>query len=129
MMSQKNKKIAVLVSNTGTGTNLKSIIDAINTGKINASIMAVISDTDLAPALDHAREAKVPIKICSKKEDLLSLLKNTDADYLCLAGWKQIILDEVINTYPNRILNLQNLERFLCYPSSLLLFFLKPRNK
>ncbi len=27
-------------------------------------------------------------------------------DYICLAGWKQIILDEVILAYPNRILNL-----------------------
>ena len=26
--------------------------------------------------------------------------------YICLAGWKQIILDEVILAYPNKILNL-----------------------
>jgi len=26
--------------------------------------------------------------------------------YICLAGWKQIILDEVITAFPNKILNL-----------------------
>ncbi|MDP3732982.1 MAG: phosphoribosylamine--glycine ligase, partial [Candidatus Daviesbacteria bacterium] len=48
----------------------------------------------------------LPIKICPKKEDLLLLLQKLNPDYICLAGWKQIILDEVIDAFPNRILNL-----------------------
>ena len=50
------------------------------------------------------------IEICEKKEALLPLLQklNSQKDlmYICLAGWKQIILDEVIIAYSNRILNL-----------------------
>jgi phosphoribosylglycinamide formyltransferase-1 len=33
-------------------------------------------------------------------------LQKLNPDYIALAGWKQIILDEVILAYPNRILNL-----------------------
>ena len=39
------KKLAVLISNTGTGTNLQAIIDGVQNKEINASIVIVISDT------------------------------------------------------------------------------------
>lgn len=105
MISQKNK-LVVLISNTGTGTNLQAIINGINGGKINANICVVISDTEDAPALEHAKNNNLKIEICQKKETLLSLLRAENPDYICLAGWKQIILDEVILAYPNKILNL-----------------------
>jgi len=99
------KRIAVLISNKGTGTNLQAVIDGVNFKKINAEIVAVISDTPDAPGLQRARKHKLPIKIVSKKEDLLPSLKKLEPDFICLAGWKQIILDEVIDAYPDRILN------------------------
>ena len=105
MMSQKNK-LVILISNTGTGTNLKSIIDGVNSGKIKAEITAVISDTRDALGLKHAEKNNLKIKICPKKEELLPLLQTLNPDYITLAGWKQIILDEVILAYPNKILNL-----------------------
>jgi phosphoribosylglycinamide formyltransferase 1 len=98
--------IAVLISNTGTGTNLKAIIEGVNSGKIKTTITTVICDKEDALGLQHARDNQLPIKICQKKEELLPLLKNLNPDYICLAGWKQIILDEVINAFPNKILNL-----------------------
>ncbi|MBI2597191.1 hypothetical protein HYW41_03480 [Candidatus Daviesbacteria bacterium] len=99
------KRIAVLVSNIGTGTNLQAIIDGVNSGKINAEIVAVISDVDNSPVLQRVKEHKLPIIICPKKEDLLEILKNLKTDYICLAGWKQIITNEVLDTFPNKILN------------------------
>ena len=107
MTSQQSKiKLAVLVSDTGTGTNLKAIIDGIEKDKIQAEICAVISDRADAPALAHAKINNLKIKICEKKENLLALLQKLNPDYICLAGWKQIVLDEVITAYPNKILNL-----------------------
>ncbi len=99
-------KIVVLISNTGTGTNLKAIIDAVKTRRINSDICAVISDREDALGLGHAKIHNIPIEICSQKEDLLRLLQKLNPDFICLAGWKQIILDEVILAYPNKILNL-----------------------
>ena len=99
------KRLTVLISNKGTGTNLQAIIDGVKSGKINAQIVSVISDTLDAQGLERASKHKLPVKIVAKKEELLPLLKKLNADFICLAGWKQIILDEVINTFPNRILN------------------------
>jgi phosphoribosylglycinamide formyltransferase-1 len=99
-------KLAILISNAGTGTNLQAIIDAIRQGKLNAEICAVISDKVESLGLERAKKHNLKIEICPKKEELLQLLKKINPDYICLAGWKQIILDEVILAYPNRILNL-----------------------
>ena len=99
------KRIVVLVSNKGTGTNLQAIIDGVESGQINAKILAVVSDTEEALGLQRAKKHHLQIEICPQKEDLLFLLKNLNPDYICLAGWKQIIEDEVIDTFPNRILN------------------------
>lgn len=99
------KRIVVLISNIGTGTNLQAIIDGVKSGKIKAKIVAVVSDTPEALGLERAKKHKLPIKISPKKEDLLPILKKLNPDYVCLAGWKQIILDEVIDEFPNRILN------------------------
>ncbi len=110
-MSQQNnlttkKKLAVLISDAGTGTNLQAIIDGIESRKINAEISAVISDKDGTLGLERARKHNLNIVICATKEELLALLQNLNPDYICLAGWKQIILDDVINAFPNKILNL-----------------------
>ena len=107
MTFQKPKiKLVVLISDAGTGTNLQAIIDGVEAGQINAEIVAVICDKTDAVGLERARKHHLKIEICDKKEALLPLLQKLNPDYICLAGWKQIILDEVITTYPDKILNL-----------------------
>jgi len=92
-MSQTNKilnnklaklKLAILVHEGGTQTNLKTIKKAIDEGRINAEISVIISD----------REKPMPI------------LEQISPDYICLAGWMKIIPDEMIKKYEDRILNL-----------------------
>ena len=64
------KRLAVLISNIGTGTNLQAIIDATHVGKINAQIVAVVSDTQQSPGLDRA-----------KKHNLFQMLKSDLRDF------------------------------------------------
>lgn len=99
------KKLAVLISNAGTGTNLQAIIDAIESGKINAKIVVVVSDKEDAFGLTRANKHRIPTEINKNKESLLPLLKKYNVDYVCLAGWKQIITDELIKEFDHQILN------------------------
>ncbi|MBI2074711.1 MAG: hypothetical protein HYT83_02615 [Candidatus Levybacteria bacterium] len=99
------KRLAVLISNKGTGTNLQAIINGIENKKVNAKIVVVINDVEDALGLNRARKYNLPIVICPKKENLLGILKKYKVDFVCLAGWKQIITDEVIYALHNRILN------------------------
>ena len=80
------KRLVILVASNGTGTNLRAIKRDIADGKINAEIVAVISDADVT------------------KKTLLATLQIHRPDYVCLTGWKQIIPDEVINNF--KILNI-----------------------
>lgn len=100
------KRLAVLISNAGTGTNLQAIIDGINSGQINAQIVVVVSDKEDAYGLVRAKNNNIPTKIISKEDDLVKILKGKyDVDYVCLSGWKQIIPDNFIDVFENRILN------------------------
>ncbi|MDP2632816.1 MAG: phosphoribosylamine--glycine ligase [Candidatus Curtissbacteria bacterium] len=100
------KKLAVLISNYGTGTNLQAIIDATESKKINAKVVVVVSNTNEAQGLLRAGKHKIQTAISPKKEDLIKILKKYAPDYIILAGWKQIVTDQVIDEFPNKILNL-----------------------
>src|SRR3989344_1662150 len=100
------KKLAVLISTVGTGSNLQAIIDAIEADKLNAKIVLVISDSKEAFGIRRAEKHGLKVAICPKKENLLPILEAIKHDYVVLAGWKQIVSDEVIAKFQNRILNL-----------------------
>lgn len=100
------KKIVVLISDKGKGTNLQAIIDAIGAKKINAQLVAVISDTAEAPGLERASRVGIRTLISPQKEDLRRILEDIKPDYIVLAGWKQIITDDVLNAFLGRILNI-----------------------
>src|SRR3990167_9943496 len=100
------KKLAVLISTVGTGSNLQAIIDAIEAKKLNAKIAIVISDSKEAFGVRRAEKHGLKVAICPKKENLLPILEAIKPDYVVLAGWKQIVSDEIIDKFKNRILNL-----------------------
>ncbi len=100
------KRLAVLISNAGTGTNLQAMINAIRDGRLTAQIVSVISDTEGAYGIVRAKNSGLPVKIIAKADDLLPYLLAVQPDYICLAGWKQLVLPGVVAVYKDRILNI-----------------------
>lgn len=100
------KKLVFLISNAGTGSNLQTVIDAIKKKTLLAKIVAVISDKSDSKGLEIARKENIKTLLVPEKKDLLPQIKPFQPDYILLTGWKQIITDEMINTYPEKILNL-----------------------
>lgn len=99
------KKLAVLISNAGTGTNLQAIIDGVKSGKIQGEIAVVISDKEDAYGLQRAKTHKILTEINTDQENLLNLLRKYNIDYVVLTGWKQFLTQDVLNAYQNKILN------------------------
>jgi phosphoribosylglycinamide formyltransferase-1 len=106
-------KIAVLVS--GRGSNLQSIIDAIESGRINGKIEAVISNKKDAYALERARRHNIEaIFIDSSshksKDDydrsIIKILEDKKVDLVCLAGFMRILTPHFANKYKRRIMNI-----------------------
>lgn len=97
------KKIAVLISNTGTGTNLQAIIGGIKNGEINAQIPVIISDSEDAYGLTRSRKANIPVVVLKPGDDITKILKDLKVDFVCLTGWKKMIPDSLIDNF--KILN------------------------
>ena len=108
-----SKRIAVLVS--GGGTNLQALIDAQARGEIvNGEIVLVISSTPSAHALERAAKAGIPSCVVARKEypsnqamtvALVDKLKEARIDLVVLAGFMVILTGEMVQAYPNAILN------------------------
>ena len=106
-------RIAVLVS--GGGTNLQALIDAQGRGEIpDGEIAAVISSSPDAFALERAKKAGIPGSVIDRKAfasnqamtvALTQQLKELDIGLVVLAGFMYILTPELIDAYPNAILN------------------------
>ena len=107
------KRIAVLVS--GGGTNLQALIDAQTRGEIaGGKIAAVISSTPDAYALERAKKAGIPGFVVARKAypssrdmtlALVDKLQELNIDLVVLAGFMVILTEEMVNAYPNAIIN------------------------
>ena len=97
-------RIAVFVS--GSGTNLQSLIDAVNEGYINASISLVVSSKENDYGLERARNANIKAEFIKDQSIILKRLEEEKIDLIVLAGYLSIVSDELINKYKNKIINI-----------------------
>ena len=107
-----NRRLGVLIS--GRGSNLQSLLDAIGTGRLDATIAVVISNIENAAGLDRARAAGLEAVVLShrgwaSRDDydraLARELKARDVGLVCLAGFMRIVGGPLIDAFPNAILN------------------------
>ena len=107
-------KIAVLVS--GGGTNLQAIIDAIASGKItNTEIALVISNKEGAYALKRAEQAGIKGAVISPKQyadkeeysqDMIKTIKDAGCELIVLAGFLVVLSESFVNAFEGKIINI-----------------------
>ena len=107
-------KIAVLVS--GGGTNLQAIIDAIASGKItNTEIALVISNKEGAYALKRAEQAGIKGTVISPKQyadkeaysqDMVKTIKDAGCELIVLAGFLVVLPESFVNAFEGKIINI-----------------------
>jgi phosphoribosylglycinamide formyltransferase-1 len=100
------KRLAVLISDAGTGSNLQAIIDAIKEKKLKAKIELVISSSKDAFGLKRAQENKILTMVVDKKSDLKKIFKDNQIDLIVLASWKLVIPQSLVDAFTNKIINL-----------------------
>jgi len=105
--------VGVLVS--GSGSNLQSIIDAIESGRLKASIKLVISNKPDAYALERAKKHGIRTAIVRVKDfptrelfdsEVLRLLKEAGVELVVLAGFMRLISSVLLEGFPMRIINI-----------------------
>ena len=108
-------KIAILGS--GSGSNMQSIINAIEAGTLNAKIVRVISDVPGAGILARAARHNIPASYESAapfktklegeaEERYIRILKDSGAEVVALAGFMRIVKPGFLATFPNRVINI-----------------------
>ena len=112
-MTDKQKKIAVLVS--GGGTNLQALIDAERRGELGAGkITLVIASKPGVYALERAANAGIEGRVLARKDyDSIAAYSKALADEMTAAGIDLVVLagfltifdEQVYKAFPNRILN------------------------
>lgn len=107
------KNIVVLIS--GNGSNLQAIIDAQQEGRLNGSIVKVISNNAEAYGLERAKQADIQTQVIDHRAfderehydaELAKAIDAVDADLVVLAGFMRILTDEFVTRYLGRMLNI-----------------------
>jgi phosphoribosylglycinamide formyltransferase-1 len=105
-------RIAVLIS--GRGSNLQSIIDAIASRTLDATIAVVISNRGQALGLRRARDAGIDAMCLSPRDHpdrdahdraIADALRDRRVDLVCLAGYMRLVGASLLEAFPHRILN------------------------
>jgi phosphoribosylglycinamide formyltransferase 1 len=108
-----SRRLGILIS--GRGSNLQSIIDAIASRRLDASIAIVISNRRDAAGLERARLAGIETLVCEHKayptraeydRTLVTALRAHDVRLVCLAGFMRLLGAEFCAAFPRAVLNI-----------------------
>jgi phosphoribosylglycinamide formyltransferase 1 len=105
--------IGVLIS--GSGTNLQSIIDAVEAKKLDAQIQLVLSNKADAYGLVRAQNHGIPTEVLEHKgfpsreaydQTVVDLLRGRGVELVVLAGFMRLLSPVFVKAYSNRIMNI-----------------------
>jgi len=107
------KRIGILVS--GRGSNMESIVKAVQRGMVSYDVAVCISDRARAQAVVRARDLGVSVQVVRKRdyarkdafEDAMAdVLDAHRVDLVVLAGFMRLLSPHFIRRFPNRIVNI-----------------------
>ena len=107
------RTLGVLIS--GRGSNLRALIDAIASGRLDATISVVISNRANAAGLDYARAAGIHTVVLSHRDfasrdefdaALARELSARGVRLVCLAGFMRLVGAPLLDAYPHAVLNI-----------------------
>ena len=105
------------VLGSGAGSNMQSIVDAIEAGTLDAEIKLVLADFPDAKILERAAKhsiraeyldcAPFKTKLEGAAEDrCIEMLKSAGVDTVVLAGFMRIVKPKLLAAFPNRVINI-----------------------
>lgn len=98
------KNIAFFVS--GYGSNLKAILESIESGFIPIIPKIVISSKEKVRSLEIAKQFNIPSFVENSDRKITDLLISHDIDLIACCGYINKIGEEVLKNFENRILNI-----------------------
>ena len=106
-------RIGILIS--GRGSNMAAIVDAVKSGEIpDSEIAVVISDKPGAAGLDRARERGIATAVIERRgrtreehdAEIIAELERRGVELVCLAGYMRLLSCGFVQAFANRIVNI-----------------------
>jgi len=103
-------KVGVLAS--GSGTNLQAIIDACESGMIDAEVVAVVSDNRDAFALERARKHGIGAHFsdCTDKrrheDEIDEIFTDGEVELIAGAGYMRILSPQFVRRWYGKLMNI-----------------------
>lgn len=102
------KRIAIFAS--GSGSNAQKILEYFKDNSI-AEVSIILSNNPDAYVLQRADNFETPTHVFDRDEfyktdDVVALLKDLQIDLIVLAGFLWLIPSNLLNAFPNRIINI-----------------------
>ena len=107
-----HNKIKTAVFISGSGSNLKNLINFSKTKKSPIIINLVIANTTLAKGLKYSKQFNIRKKIFNFKKKkinekkILKYLNKHQIDFICLAGFMEILSSSFIKKFNGKIINI-----------------------
>jgi len=114
-MNQQQHKAKLLILISGRGSNMVSIVNAIEHGDLHAEIVAVISNRPNVAGLDYAQQAGIDTAVVDHTQFesreqfdqfLSKVIDGFNPDLVILAGFMRILTAEFVTHYADKLLNI-----------------------
>lgn len=112
-MADNKANIVILIS--GRGSNMMSIVNAINNGSLDVNVAAIISNRPDAAGIEFAQQQKIHTVVIdhtdfdSREQFDQTMAKEIDQfspDLVVLAGFMRILTTEFVEHYADRLINI-----------------------
>jgi phosphoribosylglycinamide formyltransferase-1 len=106
-------RLVVLAS--GNGSNLQAILDAIGDGRLDATVVLVVTNRAEVGALERAERHRVATAVLTPKRGearadydarLADVVAAAEPDWVVLAGWMRLLTMTFLGRFPARVVNL-----------------------
>ena len=107
------KRLCVFAS--GSGTDFQSVIDGVNTGKIDGKIVLLVASRPDIYAVERAKKNGIEVAVFRKKDyesaekmydALIPVLKEKGVELIILAGYLTVLTQNIVAAYRDKIINI-----------------------
>ena len=107
--------VRVGVMASGNGSNFEALVSAIRNRRINAEIALLVVNNPGCGAQQRAERLGIPWLLLNHRDydtrvdldrDLVDRFRAADVEGIVMAGWMRIVTSELIQAFPNRLINI-----------------------
>ena len=109
------RRLRLGVMASGSGSNFEALVQACRSGALAAEVALLVVNNPGCGAMERAERLGVPCRLHDHRQQpsrealdrtLITSFREAGADLVVMAGWMRIVTQELIDAYPERLINI-----------------------